>query len=81
MTQDWLIFYLLTAGVPALLLLGYAVFNRAPKNGPTQNRGVKPSQNSSIAGGGLDGGRGGHNHYITVPRDPQKYTKAMSPKK
>ena len=61
------------------IVVGYAVFNRTPKNGPTQNRGTEPSQNSSLVTGGIASGRGGHYSAITIPRDPQEYAKAMMP--
>lgn len=62
------------------IVIGYAVFNRTPKNGPTQNRGTEPSQNSTLVTGGIASGRDGHSSAITIPRDPQEYAKAMMPK-
>ncbi|MCI2398804.1 hypothetical protein [Aliiroseovarius subalbicans] len=70
------------ASLPIIVaMIIYALWNRPQKNGPKQTRGTTPSQNGVIAGGGIDGGRGGHNHYVVIPRDPQEYTRVMTPKK
>lgn len=46
-----------------------------------QKRGATPSQNASLVASTTDTGKGGGVSAMPIPRDPQQYTKAMSPKK
>jgi hypothetical protein len=71
------------AGIFALVMLVALLARSRGKLDQKPKRGIHPGRGDQMINASYDSGGpgGGHGTIIRVPKDPQEYTKAMSPKK
>ncbi|MEW2916903.1 hypothetical protein AB1A64_07500 [Ruegeria sp. ANG10] len=71
------------AGILAVVMLVAFLARSREKLDQKPKRGIHPGRGDQMINASYDSGGpgGGHGTIVRVPKDPQEYTKAMSPKK